>query len=737
MYRLSRRKFIKGSFLLGSTAIIGGTPFDSYALSPSTRFPKTKERWYDTPMRWANLTFVETDPSKGNPDFWLDFYKRAHIDAACLSAGGYIAYYPTKVPFHYVSKFIKPGEDPFGYMVEGCRKLGMVVTARLDTHALHQEAYEGHREWIGVDYQGNPRKHPYMENTWLSCPFGPYAFEQVPQILKEISTIYSPDGIFVNRWQGTGMCYCESCKKLFRKATGMELPNFKSISTFDFSLPKENPSSAAYLEWRKNRLFEIWDYWDGIIRRINPHARFIPNMGGSLRGSIDMSEFGKKADYLTVDRQGRTGAIWTIGIAAKEFRAVIGNKPLGAGFAFGVQSKYRWIDSVHGNNGEFYMWAVEAIANGIRPSIGKTGVTVEDNRWVKEIEKLFTWHHSVEKYLRNECSLAKVAIVYSQYENPNGSEPNASLGMYQALIEARIPFEMVHVGLLDPEHVKKYKLLILPDLVALSDKQCEQIAVYANQGGSVMATYETSLYDETGNKRTDFGLAKLFGIKYLGERIGPMNNSYCRLETDIKTGKRHPVLDGWDGVNRIINTSYMVKVEATETHESYPLTNIPTYPSLPMEELYPREPNTDEPLLYLRKTGNGKVMYFPGNIDSTFDELLLEDHAILLKNCIKWASDDDSITIQGKGMYDITYWQQKESLTVHIVNLNNPMTMTGYFRELLPSPQLQVRIQIPKGIVPKKVKLLVNNSELNFKLGEYMEVTVPPILAHEIIAIDF
>jgi len=63
MYRLSRRKFTRGSSLLGSIAIIGPTPFDSSALTPPFRFPKTKEGWYETPMRWANVTFVETDPS--------------------------------------------------------------------------------------------------------------------------------------------------------------------------------------------------------------------------------------------------------------------------------------------------------------------------------------------------------------------------------------------------------------------------------------------------------------------------------------------------------------------------------------------------------------------------------------------------------------------------------------------------------------------------------------------------
>ena len=62
--------------------------------------------WFDRPMRWAQLAFVEDDPGRYDPAFWLDYFKRIHADAACLSAGGCVAFYPTKVPLHYRSKFL-------------------------------------------------------------------------------------------------------------------------------------------------------------------------------------------------------------------------------------------------------------------------------------------------------------------------------------------------------------------------------------------------------------------------------------------------------------------------------------------------------------------------------------------------------------------------------------------------------------------------------------------------------
>ena len=48
--------------------------------------------------------------------------------------------------------------DAFGELYEGCRKLGMVVIARTDPHAIHQDAFEAHPEWVMVGADGKPRQ---------------------------------------------------------------------------------------------------------------------------------------------------------------------------------------------------------------------------------------------------------------------------------------------------------------------------------------------------------------------------------------------------------------------------------------------------------------------------------------------------------------------------------------------------------------------------------------------------
>jgi hypothetical protein len=179
--------------------------------------------WFDRPLRWVQLAFVEDDPGRYDPGFWLDYFKRIHADAVCLSAGGCVAFYPTQVPLHYRSKFLGNG-DAFGEMLAGCRKLGMVVTARVDPHAAHQDVFDAHPDWIAVEASGQPRRHWAMPAEWVTCALGPYNFEFMTSVIEEIMTLYKVDGVFANRWSGSGMCYCQHCQRNFKDFSGLDLP---------------------------------------------------------------------------------------------------------------------------------------------------------------------------------------------------------------------------------------------------------------------------------------------------------------------------------------------------------------------------------------------------------------------------------------------------------------------------------------------------------------------------------
>ncbi len=732
---LDRRDFLRQSALAGSALALSGQSLlaQAAATDPAVAL-------FERPMRWAQLTLVENDPGQYDLQFWLDYFKRTHSDAACLSAGGSVAFYPTKIPLHYRSQWMKSG-DPFGDLVAGCRKMNMVVLARTDPHAAHQDVYDAHPDWIAVDAEGKPRRHWSMPELWVTCALGPYNFEFMTAVTREIVSLYQVDGIFSNRWAGSGMCYCEHCQRNFHTASGYELP--RTNDPLD-------PARRAYIVWHQQRLFELWKVWDDAIRQANPAARYIANAGGGALSDLDMKRIGELAPTLFADRQSRSGlmAPWSNGKNAKEYRATMGRKAIGGIFSVGIEEAYRWKDSVQAP-AELRLWVLDGIANGIRPWFTKFSGTLRDERWLPVVEKLYDWHYRNERYLRNEEPLARVAMVYSQQtaqfyggEHAREKVEDHALGYYQALIEARIPFEMVHDGLLDAAHVDRFKVLILPNIAALSEAQCAQIRDYVGRGGSVVATYETSLYDEWGARRKDFGLADLFGASYDGTagdhgKDARMTNSYLRLETDPSTGKRHPLLAGLEDAQRIVNGVSRLHTKPAAGYHS-PLTLIPSYPDLPMEEVFPRVEKTDIPELYFHETGEGRVVYFPWDIDRTFWEVLAVDHWKLLRNAVDWtANEPRPVTVTGPGVLDVTVWRQKDSITVHLVNLSNPMMMKGPIREFIPLPAQEVTLRLPEGRKARRVTLLAGGHTARVREANgQVTLTVPSILDHEVIAID-
>ena len=113
------------------------------------------------------------------------------------------------------------------------------------------------------------------------------------------------------------------------------------------------------------------------------------------------------------------------------------------------------------------------------------------------------------------------------------------------------------------------------------------------------------------------------------------------------------------------------------------------------------------------------------------------DHGKLLNNTIRWALNEEPIvTVKAPGLVETTVWRQAESMTVHLVNLTNPMMMKGPFRELIPI-DAEVSIKIPANKKVTGVQLPVSERTPKFTIEEGRVIlTVHQIMDHEIVALD-
>ena len=97
------------------------------------------------------------------------------------------------------------------------------------------------------------------------------------------------------------------------------------------------------------------------------------------------------------------------------------------------------------------------------------------------------------------------------------------------------------------------------------------------------------------------------------------------------------------------------------------------------------------------------------------------------------------VEVRGPGVLDVTIWRQRGSMTVHLVNLTNPMMMKGPIRETIPVGPHHVRVRLPDlSNGPAAVRLLVAEAKPEFRrAGEWLELAVPSIGEHEVVAIEF
>ncbi len=676
------------------------------------------------PMRWLQLAFVEDDPGRYDAPFWLDCIRRVRAEGVCLSAGGCVAFYPTRIPLHYRSRFMKEGQDPFGELAAECRRMGLAILARVDPHAAHDDVFEAHPDWIARDPEGRPRRHWAMPDYWVTCGLGPYNFEFMREVVREIASLYDIDGIFSNRWSGSGICWCDHCRRNFRAFSGLDLPR---------AADRSDPAWIAWREFANHRLFELWDVLDAAVRSVRPEAAFIPNTGGGANAEIDMKRAGARAPFLVADRQARFGVqlAWANGKNAREYRAALGDKPAAGIISVGLEAPYRWKDSVQ-QPAEIQLWAADGIAHGMRPWITKFNAKPLDSRWFRPVEEISAWHARHDRYFRHQANLARVAIVFSQ-QTALRVAPDADdfiRGAFHALIEARIPFEMVHDGLLEPDRLRPFRVLVLPHIAALSVAQCARIRAFVQRGGGIVATHETSLFDETGRRRADFGLSDLFGCSWAGRTIARQQNAYI----DIRD-RQHPLLEGLRDAGRFIHGVRRVEIEP-HSPELPPLTTMPSYPDLPMEEVYVRQPPTRIPAVLCRTFGQGRVVYFPWDIDRTFWEVLSPDHGRLFANAVRWALNEEPVlSLEGPGLVDIAVWREEGALTVHIVNLTNPYALKGPIREHIPLPPQRLRLRCPAR--PRRVRWLWQDREARFEYRQgWLQALTPPIALYDVLAVD-
>jgi hypothetical protein len=760
-----RRSFIKKG--CATVAAISATDLIVQASNETSGISGAGETtpWYRRVTRWGQTNITEKDPVNYDISWWRKYWKNTHIQGIIVNAGGIVAYYPSKIPLHRQAQYLG-GRDLFGTLCKAAKEEGIAVFARMDSNRAHEEFYKAHPDWFAIDVNGKPYK---AGELYITCINSPYYNEHIPNILREIIELYHPEGFTDNSWSGLGrdsICYCDNCKTSFLKRSGKAIP---------LKANWNDPAYREWIRWNYDRRLEIWDLNNRTTRAAGgPDCIWAGMNSGSVSGQSksfrDYKEICKRAEIIMLDSQARSDAegFQQNGSIGKLIHGLLGwDKLIPESMAMYQAGRPQFRLSSKPLP-EAQMWMIEGIAGGIQPWWHHVGAYHEDRRMYQTSAPVIGWHKANEEFLINRQPLATIGVVWSQqnmdFFGRDATEQLVDLpwrGMTQALLRARIPFLPVHADHIDRD-AGQFSVLILPNLGVMTDDQVKSVRKFVNNGGSIIATGETSLFDQFGDPRPDYALGDLFGAhlfepgKVMSEetrikRAGDTQHSYLRLSPELRGGvdgpkngtepeinsKRHKVLQGFEETD-ILPFGGMLDPIRVDSGAEVLMTFIPSFPIYPPETAWMRTPKTDIPGVILKSTPEGsRVAFLPADIDRQFGKYNLPDHGNLLSNIIRWASKESiPLTISGKGLLDCHLYRQSGRLILHIVNLTNTAAWRQPVDELIPTGVLDVSIRIPSGVTGKNLQLLVSKQNIPAKMIDgWCRFEIAAILDQEVIVV--
>ncbi|MGA8597702.1 MAG: alpha-amylase family protein [Bryobacteraceae bacterium] len=688
------------------------------AMAGSLFSPASEAPWQRKIRRVGQLNMTEHDPVELDVEEWADYWASLKVDVVLVSVTGILAFYQTKVPFHRKGKYLG-NRDFFGECCAAAKKRGLHVIARTSPDLNWADALEAHPEWFQRDSLNNPIAHTEDARLFRTCMFTTYMTDYMPAIFREVNSLYDVDGLFTNAWPPLGRlpdCHCAQCRQL--------------------------PPSGTIEYWDKfnDRTVYLWKLYDSIAKEKRRENFYFANLGGGIRSTANLVQLGEMCEWFQCDNQGRGGEglpIWGCAMQGRVCNAVQNGKM--ATNVTGAWStgpvRWRYVSKSEAEDG---MWMNETVASGMVPYHhiigGETGMG-EDRRVLELPRQFFNWTAKHDAHFINKRSIANIGVVMGQrtqlfYKPPDRvAMPQYMDGMYYALLEGRFFFDFVHEEKLDLENLRKYSALVLPNTALLSDRQCRQIAAYVEAGGSLLATFETSMYTERNERRSDFGLGGVLGIKKAGEIIGTNGNAFAaRIE------KRHQILDGFTNTNLIAGAEHRVPVAPVANPI---LTVVPGSVAYPPELSYPMPSHTDEPAVVVRQKGKSRLVYFPGDIERTMWISGHTDLSRLLRNSIRWiAGDDPPVTIEGESVIETFAWETEAGFAIHVLNYTNPAMHRGWIREFYPIGEQRVRMKLPPGRTITKVELLQAGTTLPFHLANgAVSFTIPRVVDYEVAAL--
>ncbi|MBI5387417.1 MAG: beta-galactosidase trimerization domain-containing protein [Verrucomicrobia bacterium] len=631
---------------------------------------------------------------------------------SCLWGGE--AFFQSRVAPH------APGLGELDYLHEALdegTRTGVKVAVYMNPNALCL----GHPladECVIRDAAGQASKRPAYGAAWrpealYACINHPRYRRFLQEVLTEMFTRYRPAGLYVDGLT-PHVCFCEHCRAKWRELFGTEMPvpklsrigaGWAVWSEFGRDPQPvgdvENDADARrWTEMMHRTLVEMTHEVSRTVKQAKPDAVTLfhshPKPGSDADYDGTLTEVYSPRPWVHT--------AWRSGELA------------GYSAVYRVPVLFNIYPHRHFTAAEARAHALQGLANGAYPNFWSAagmkpvfdfmrrcadGLDFETAAPVKFLALPRDLHESdTQRRARPAPGLSYA---------PRDRFLAPYVGAYSALMRSGLPVVTLHRPHFE-EGLAGFKVVALANVALMSEAQVEAVRRFVRDGGGLVATHETSLLDEKGQRRADFALADVLGVHY--------QNTLPAAARTATLLPNHPLASGLPTNTPLAHDEPLVSVTLAGAGIAG------TFAS-------------GEAAVLTHRYGKGRVVYLPGRFDSMQCYSLTPAVERLLANAVCWVAPDGlPVEVKADGPVGVSLFRQPGRLVVHLVNHQRDSQLRS--DTVTPLQKVLLRVALPDEAREPKVRRLWEDRALRGQVkGRTLQVDVGTLEEYEAVAVEW
>ncbi|MFH1970346.1 MAG: beta-galactosidase trimerization domain-containing protein [Verrucomicrobiota bacterium] len=645
--------------------------------------------------KWALFFDFHTMPAnpdvgkKFDMDAITDWFKDCGVDFIVFPARCNLgtAYYPTKLGIPHPAM---PG-DLFGDLAKACHAKGIAVSAYINVGLSHEEAYR-RRDWTVLRADGRMYGEEFNDSFCRQMCYNTGYAEHVTGMMKEVVDWYKVDGLFFDCFHTQACIGIECMEKM--KTEGVDWRDPIQLNDFNY-----------------RKMLTMGRRLSKSARALNPDLLLYFN-------GIDYEAQAEFGNYLELEclPQGSFG-YELLPLVARYMRTL--GKPV-LNMTGRFQKSWGDFGGIRPPASVEYD-CIQGIANCVPPSIGDHFHPRGDlNRAVMDLDKtVYKNLRPLQPWIDGAVPVVEMANVmqcgYPGYRWIGGERQEFKNQACQSLksatrmlSELKMQFDNVTLA----ADWDKYKILILPDDVEVTQEIADRLHKHLQNGGAVIASGNSGL----DAAKTKFAL-DAWGVEYAG--VDPFDPAYIEFKPEFAAGMPDmPVTLYERGLSVTVRPGSKVLATITAPYYNNEWDGRHGF------QYTPPDKTTGRPAV----TINGRAAYISHPIFRTYYTSGALPMRQIVANLLEHFLPESLIRAPGAPSFSrVTVTSQPGRRMVYVMAYLPEARGAGVnmIEEPLELRDFEVRLRLD-GRVPQKVYLAPDRKKLDLRLdGNYAVVRIP------------